>query len=482
LALVFANPTKAGIAFPARLFDLFDATWGQNTTLLENLGVVVGTPNDVATVEDLLKLAVGSLAGGKMQHATLQYLGKDKKLSVLLRGDRLYVGFTDRSVISVAESLSAKESLAATMDLPGGMRMASRDALVHIGLGAWKVEWDNWVTATLSADKHDEAALELADSFAAIMRRTTSFLLGIKLDKGVEVSLLALLSRDDEAVLERFQLLLGKGDAPPTLSGLPHDDALGAFATRGNRPSDYFVTQALLSLPLHVEVPVAKRIMLASAFRKVWNQVQGTRAAVYSFAKPVVVVVLDTNDPKEFIDRLIELVNVRDKISVELADGDELKAIDRVAITEKVFDGRTAYLLSLTHRGVAAIGVQKLTLVPVEKKMVLSFDEDDAPLRQAIKNVTADMPRRSLAEHPGILESYKRLPARREMELHFRLSEILNMMTERKLVGVGPAEYSSASLALGKTSLELDVWIPLGELANFLMLYGGEILRLYGLR
>jgi hypothetical protein len=69
-----------------------------------------------------------------------------------------------------------------------------------------------------------------------------------------------------------------------------------------------------------------------------------------------------------------------------------------------------------------------------------------------------------LATHPAILVAKPKLPLNRKIEVYLWLSEIKNLAERNALVGIGPAEYSSASLTLGTNSLLLDAWIPLDEI------------------
>lgn len=463
LALVFANPVKA---IPDLKVDPFNPVLAMFTqATLESLGVVVGTPIALAKVEDQLELK-GGLFGGRMQHATVNVNGVDKVISVLMRDKRLYVGYSDDAVNSVAESLSLGNSLAKELDAQEGIRLASMDALLHFGPGTWKESWGALATnmrTTMAVDKDDKEGAELADSFEALMRRAGKFVLGVKVKMGLEISLLVVLSPHDDARLDRFQFLLGEGDAPLTFRGLPQDGATVAFATRGNGSSNALIVQSLFLLPLGPgwEVPFDNRTKLATAFREVWNQVQGTRTAAYSFGDSVVVM-LDTDAPEQFIARLTELVNVFDRVSIELM------ANTRFALTEEVFDGRKAYLLTITERAVDEL---KLMIVPVGKQMVLFYGKDQIQLSQAIKNVTAEVPHGGLAEHPGVVEAEKRLPPTRSLAIHLWVSELIRKFSPEaeKWVGAeGAAKYSSTSLTLRENSLGVDVWIPQEEIAWFL--------------
>lgn len=158
-----------------------------------------------------------------------------------------------------------------------------------------------------------------------------------------------------------------------------------------------------------------------------------------------------------------------DEISLQLAEGDELKARYRFTLAEEALDGRKVYRLSLTQREPDGATHEQLLIVPVGKQMIVSRGGDQAPLRQAIKNLTEEVPRPGLAEHPAILQAGQHLPANRKMELYLWVSEL-----KRKIVG-GPGlqaaaaeEYSSASVTLGETSIGLDVWVPLREIGRLI--------------
>jgi hypothetical protein len=309
------------------------------------------------------------------------------------------------------------------------------------------------------------------------MQSATSFLLGAKLDQGIHVSLLVRLSSNDNERLVHFEQLIGGGEEPLTLAGLPHDGATGAFATRGNGVSNAVIARSML-LPLNglvsvsgVPLPAEQRITLTKAFREVWNEVAGTRAGYYGDAVPLVV--LDTYGQDVFIDRLQKLVDVWDTVALELADGDQLKAGYRFAIDECEFDGRKAYQLSLVNPVPGGGLNEQFLIIPIGNQMVISLGGDQASLRQLLTNLSEEVPRLGLADNPGILAASQRLPPQRKMELYLWASGLQGkFMQNAELSPGGDAEYSAASLTLGRTSIGLDVWVPLGELIK---LFSGRI-------
>ena len=204
--------------------------------------------------------------------------------------------------------------------------------------------------------------------------------------------------------------------------------------------------------------------MISKAFQEVWNQVEGTRAGNYYGARSTLVV-LDTHNGDVFIERLQELVRAWDKVSLQLAGGDVNKARYRFDMPGENFDDRPAYRLSLKVRGQGAETVHIMWIVPMGRRIVLSYGDDDhASLREVVKDRPPGEQVRGLAEHPAILVSEPKLPFARKMEVYLRLSEIRKLAQGNARVDGGNAEYSSASLTLGENSILLDAWIPLNEI------------------
>jgi serine/threonine protein kinase len=475
VAIVFANPEHVGVRLPAENLNALRAIWFRPQ--IESLGVVVGTPTDMRVVEMKLELPAGALEEGRIRTSRLMDEGKLVSVFSLVQDGRLYVGLNRPAVEAVAEPLRNGKSLALDEDLPPreAERLAKMDLLVHFGPGAWESEWKkiaDEMRKRLIEVNDDPETVKLAEDLEEITRQAKAFLLGVKLDQGVQASLLTFLSNHDEVRLNRFQELLGPGSASLSLAGLPQEGAIGAFATRGNGLSGAAIAQSLLLLSqqpylfpdVHFPADKRQRDLLSKAFEDVWNQVEGTRAGNY-YAAQSTIIVLDTSDPNIFIDRLKKLVKAWDDVALEMAGGDPHKARYRFAIADEKLDDRPAYRLSLTVREGETVTTHKLWIIPNDRQMVLSYgDEENPTLRQVIKDMQPGEHGSALATHPAILLAEPKLPSTRKVEVFLWLSEIKKLVGDDRSVGEGTAEYSSASLTLGTNSLLLDAWIPLNEI------------------
>jgi hypothetical protein len=327
-------------------------------------------PSGFNDLENLLVLGVGfsdrdqmasnfGLAKGELQPEQITKITRDKNLFgkfLYAKGSHLYLGNNERAVLSVAQGKRLSEALTK----PQIDRLRRSDILLHVGTTPWGA---GWVQAVQQAkerakelkDKETEIdpdtglSADMLQMIADSMPAVQNVLFGAGIDdQGFEFNTLTILRPGDHPAAGKLLELLQGGAETSSLAGLPKRNLIGSQAVRSDGSQNRALVRAIMNGVINIWVSEKKLLALTEQpqfvglFDEVWQRLKGSQMGVYRNDDPAsqglfsMIAILDTADPKEFLEEMRQLSRFAKPGELKL-DGDDRQA-DDVATVKKLIE------------------------------------------------------------------------------------------------------------------------------------------------
>jgi hypothetical protein len=365
--------------------------------------------------------------------------GRETESKLLLVDKYLYASHSEAAIKAIRESIH----LPASLNRAHAQVVQDADVVVHGGvLGLGNRLRDKVLSEVeknlLLGDPDDPGAKEAVAASKELRGATVA----VKIDDGLTLDLLLSFTKPDGAAA-RFLTVLRGGPGTSDLNGLPAANPIGAFAAKGDGTRNAHQARALFKLLLKqafgLDVVLEKddRAKLLAAFDVLYKHLRGSRAAAYAVdanrsakvGQMAAIVILDLDDPAEHLTGWKDFIDVANKMSLKMNQGDGQKA-PRFSFTPAAerLDGLPVDVLAMENpklgnaerdTNVRNRGPDwnKIKMVTVGKQIVALFGSSDTDLlREAIRNVRDG--KKGLAENTAMMAHLKDLPAERKIELH----------------------------------------------------------------
>ncbi|HEY1381750.1 MAG TPA: hypothetical protein VGF55_33435 [Gemmataceae bacterium] len=365
------------------------------------------------------------------------FIVNDMKL--LLTERFLYVSRTELAIVVLRGGKPLPGSLGQTQ----ARALREADAVLHVGLVGLGDEVRRAALAEIDktlllGDPDDETVKQAT----AALQETRGVTVGVKIEDGLTLDFLLSFTKSDGAAAKFLTVLRG-GPGTSDLNGLPAANPVAAYAAKGDGTRNVHQARALFKVllknafGLNVALQGEDREKLLAAFDVLYKHLRGSRAAAYAvdpakaakFGRTAAVVILDLDDPAEHLSGWKNFIEVANKTSLKVNQGDAGRA-PKFSFTPAAeqLDGMPVDVLAMDNpkldpgdraKNVQARGPDwnKIKMVTVGKQIVALFGSSDTDrLREAIRNVKEG--NKGLAENPALAAQLKTLPAERKLELH----------------------------------------------------------------
>ena len=424
---VFIKNTKIEDRFgirPSQLvqmaFGFLGANKGRDDTIpagifLANLFEArVLNPTDFRALEKLIVVAVGvsdvdkmggnfGFAKGELKPEQILKTSRQGNFGSLiyLKGNHVYLGVNERAILSVARGKRLSEAL----KKPQIERFSRTDMIFHLGTTAWGAGWVQFVQEAKdharslgdkATDPETGLSREMLELIVECLPAVQNVLFGAAIDeKGFDFQAMAVFRPDDHPQAEKLLTLLRGGEKSSTLEALPDQNLIAAQAVRSDGSQNRAFVRAMLEgffVPWANEqklFAITERPHFSGLFDEVWQRLNGSQVAFYGNSNPAeeglfsMLAVLETEDPKEFLSEMRQLVRFAKPGELKL-DGKDPRAED-VAAVEKLIEqlgDRSSRVRQSASLKLSLIGAPAL---PYLDKAVTSRDREVAARARRLK-------------------------------------------------------------------------------------------------
>jgi hypothetical protein len=365
------------------------------------------------------------------------------------------------------------------------------DVLLLLGTRAWGTLWREYRKGFSKnlMPEDDAQAQATAQALDRLVGGARFALSGVQLDEGLAISVSALF--DEDPKITEFLTTFRGGRAACDLNALPTGRVVAAFAARGEGSQNVILARSLLRLGLAFamssegESYVTERAELVAAFGNIWQQLNGSRLAIYRTAAPdrhgllCLLLILDPDDPQRFVDGVAPLA---ERLNTTLARWatraglppfsavyrPESRQLDnrRVGELEIQIDGPDT---ELPNRMKQLLGPNwnRLTVGVEGKHVVVMAGSDIDVFREALANIAQKEP--GLAGQAALRSSHRQLHPGRKVEVHFSMVEgiqLRDVMENKRAPRAGDPcrELTSVALTVHDQGVQMDVWLPVCDL------------------
>ncbi len=220
--------------------------------------------------------------------------------------------------------------------------LADADIVLHGAARAWGLNWERVVERIdqHARDAKDPQAAEVARGLAACAAALRFGAVTCRVDQGLRFDALTVFEHADDSPSARFLADLAAGPGSSTLAGLPDGRIVVAAATRGDGRRNHAILAewARIAAPFWQRRPELQEWLrhstLPAVFSDLRQRLTGMRLAVYENDDPAahgpfsVAVVLDCEDPQEFLREVRELLHFADGGDLPPADGKPGSAVE----------------------------------------------------------------------------------------------------------------------------------------------------------
>lgn len=480
VALILAHPRMAKVDLPAAVpatqkayFEHFHkfavlvvpvkdlekacVHWGINRTMLQNVGTARAPKFWLVTDEDAIAATADNY---------------------------LFVGKNLDAVKSVAESYRAGETIVATVVPEDGRMLAARDAFGYLGVDMWGSTWAEMLESMengFETGDHGEEAQATWKEFVNVVRHTRYAALGAAFDNGLKVRLSLAFSEHDDARVDQFLQKLNAGDEPPKLTALPHENALWAFAARGQGLANVVLAQTTFEagwnhfLTGHRLAVDADRPQYYARFASIWRHIQAARAGLYhvggdeALGRFASVAIFDSSDADATLADVRRLIEHAEASAQRVAADAGIARQFHFQWEETDLDGWPLYIASYRETAPREDSATRkelgnehrlLRFVPLDNQIVVFVGSDLAVLRQTVVNLLHQRP--GLNEHPAVLAMLASHSPRRSIQLGVSAEGAFALLNQQPQL-VRPQAYSSTSLAITSAHVRVDIHVPTSE-------------------
>lgn len=324
-------------------------------------------PSDFDDLQKLLVVAIGiddrdevaknfGLAAGELKPEQILKINRPKNTMfgqlIYVRGNHLYMGNSERAILSVAQG----KKLSEVLTRPQRERVQRSDMLLYFGTTPWGAGWVRFVQqardhAQKLKDKDTDPDTGLSKEMLELMVDSLPALQNVLLavaidDAGLEFNALAIFRPDDHPSAKKLLELLRSGEQSSSLSALPNRRLIAAQAVRSDGSRNRALVRAMLNGVIDIWIEEKKltelidRPQFVGLFDEVWGRLKGSQMALYRNDDPAteglfsIVAILETEDPREFLQEMRQLSRFAKPGELKL-NGDDKKA-DDVAIVEQL--------------------------------------------------------------------------------------------------------------------------------------------------
>lgn len=430
---------------------------------------------------------------------------------VMLKGRRAYLSLQTRGL----ESLMKGKPISEQLTLRELERISSADVLLGSSGQTLGEGFGEAVGRLLASDwfSNDEVGKEAGAQLKVMAEAIHFGALAARLqDDGLKFELQTIFEKTQRDEIAKLLTELSGGGQASSLSGLPSPQGAWrpvlAYAARGTGKRNVAFARSLLRLGL-ASLPgseewfdTASRDQLARLFSSVWQQLNGSRAAVYvkfsdqqnqpqgalKATQATAFLVLDLH-PEPFLNDLPQLIEQLNTTGNKLAQNTGTAAVTfRYQPDAERIAGVAVGHLTLENLGVEPEQIQplprllgeswnRLRLVPVGKHLIVQAGSENDLLAHLLNNIRTQ--EGGLADDPAFKDLNQRLGRSRKVEFHVDLSRYVPLAEfgSRRKPGLSPEQINEPAMtSLGLTitpeSLQVDFWFPGSEAAIALGIFG----------
>ena len=263
-----------------------------------------------------------------------------------IRGQHLLIGNDERAIRNVLKGIPIHQELSAAQQ----KSFSKTEVLFQVGTRSWGKGWDKALKEIeKGVPKRNNNLPEyfLIRELGESLKHLRFGLIGLRIEKGVVFNVL--MQFDKNAITQKVLKRLAGNPHVSRLNGLPKGDVISAFAFNGPQSRSVPMAQALIQTALKhfvstkAFVSVAHQPVFAGVFGEVWNRLDGSRGAMYRNALPgkhgpvCIVGILDTADPKKFLDEMKQLAIFINRAGTKITD-DPKDGLDKATVQKLVTD------------------------------------------------------------------------------------------------------------------------------------------------
>lgn len=311
------SPTAIVLAPPEKGQDLL------NLPNLDRFLVLILPFTEIDALARNFGFENGQLKAGKMEEGKGTNFGK----FFFARGKHLYIGNTREAIARVLDGKAGRKELSAAQK----KSVNDSDVVIHVNPRAMGKEWGSFIDNLRSqfGKLDDNAEQQVIDHFLDALTDVRYGLGTLRVDRGLGVSLLAVLGNEKKGGKE-FLKTLGAAQSAANLRGLPDGNVLAVQASQGDGRKTGIIAKVLFDWVLKTLVR-DRRILAAvdqpvvvGVFTEVWTRLRGSRLAIYKNPAESEqglmsgVAILDTDDAGKFLADLRTLAKIADGKGLEL--------------------------------------------------------------------------------------------------------------------------------------------------------------------